>query len=216
MPKNDYEIKSHNNNTADFQIIDKVLSGDKSSFGELFEKYQQRIFLVFMRLTKGNVHDSEDFLQDTFILAFSKLSTFKRNAGFYTWLHRIAVNVFLMSCRRKKYYVFSIEELQECQVTDEGRIVSTLRGEVITHGDRCVFRKSEIGEPDRTLENVPNKLSVNKLMRGLPPGYKETLALRDLEGFEYKEIARILGCSLGNVKSQRHKALQKLQTLATS
>lgn len=209
MPKTKKEQNNYRGNTSDFPIIDRALTGEQSAYDELFQKHRARIFRFFMRSTKGNIADSEDFVQETFASTFSKLDTFRKDAAFYTWLCRIATNVFLMSCRRKKYCLVSFEELCYRQQVGDGEIV------IESEPERNDFpwdkKGSDIGGSDRALENVPNKITVEKLMMSLPPGYKKILALHDLQGFEYKEVATIRRCSPGNAKSQRHQAIMKLR-----
>lgn len=202
------EAGIYHGNTSDFPTIDRALAGDQLAYEELFKKYERKILNLFTRLTKNNIADSEDFLQNTFALAFSKLDTFKKKSSFYTWLHRIAVNVFLMSCRCKKRYFIPIEEFRGRQVTDGGLIVS---GMLEDNSALDRDRRGELGRLDQTLENVLNKILVGQLMHNLPPGYKKILELQDLQGFNCKEVATQLRCSLGNVKSQHHNAIEKLR-----
>ena len=210
MHKPEIKFHGYSEEMSDFPMVDMALAGNQSAYEYLFKKYREKIFRFFMRSTKNNIADSEDLAQNTFASAFSKLHTFKKNASFYTWLRRIAINVFLMSCRHKKLRLVSIEELQGQQVTNEGLIVEALYGNKRMWSDR----KSEIGKLDRALENVPNEISVNQLMRDLPPGYKKMLELYDLQGLEYNEIAAKLRCSPGNAKSQRHRAITRLREAA--
>ncbi|MBI2669909.1 MAG: RNA polymerase sigma factor [Candidatus Yanofskybacteria bacterium] len=201
MSKTNNNLKNHYDRASDFLLIDSALSGDQSAYEVLFKKYQGKILKFFMKKVMGNVADSEDMVQDTFTLAFSKLHTFKKKSCFYTWLCRIAINVFLTFCRRNKRHFISIDEFFGQQ---------TVNGEQIgknTQGDR----KSYIGKSDQILENVPNKILVDQLMRNLPVGYKKNLELHDLQEFEFKEIAAKLQCSLVNAKSQHYRAIEKIR-----
>jgi len=87
-------------NQADDQIILCTLRGEKEMFGQLVQKYQNRLYGSMVRITKSE-SEAEDVVQDAFVLAFSKLDSFKGNSGFFTWLYRIAFNVAVSRLRRK-------------------------------------------------------------------------------------------------------------------
>ena len=198
MPKNE-----------DFAVIDRALAGEQSAFEELFNKYQARIRALLMRLTHGNIANSEDLMQESFRKAFSKLRTFKKEACFYTWLYKIATNEFLMFYRIKHPFLISIDALRHTNVPTGGSIIIENLPE--ERGPFNGEKNSQLGKSDQALENIPNRIMVEKLLESLPHGYRRIIILHDLLGFEYKDAAIILRCSTGNAKSQRHKAIQKMR-----
>lgn len=211
MLKTKKEQGAYCRDTSDFPVIDRALAGEQSAYEELFQKHRARIFGFFTRATNGKITDSEDFVQNTFKSAFTKLHTFKKDAAFYTWLRKIASNVFLMSCRGKKPHLVSIEELYGPQIIGRELFVEGQQwNDHCSHSEKI----NEIGKSDRALENVLNRLTVEKFIRDLPPDYKEILILHDLCGFEYTEVATALGYSSGNTKSRRHRAIMKLRAAA--
>lgn len=203
---------TYHGDTSDFTIIDRALAGDQLAYEELFKKYQPRILRYFVGSLKYKTNDAEDLVQDTFNSAFSKLHTFKKESGFYTWLHKIALNVFLMYCRLKKPCFIPIDKIRVSSITSEGLIIQGM-----SSGSNNGFypeKGSDIGLPDHTTENVLNRIVLEQLMQNLPSGYKEAVTLHDLKGMAHKDIAALLGCSIGNVKAQRHRAVRKLSAIA--
>jgi len=117
-------------------------------------------------------------------------------AAFSTWLHRMAVNVVLMQLRKKSLPVVPLEE--------------TLESEEKTP-------KKELGAQDPVLSGAIDRLRLQRAVDALPPGYRRIFVLHDVEGYEHNEIAAMVGCSIGNSKSQLHKARMKLrESLKTS
>ena len=142
----------------------------------------------------GNTAEAEDLSQEAFLQLFRKIHTFRGESAFSTWLHRLAVNVVLMRLRKKTLAETSLEETTE---PDEE-----------TGGPR-----KEIGGPDLRLTGSIDRVNLQRAIEQLPPGYKAVFVLHDIQGYEHNEIAGIMSCSIGNSKSQLHKARMRLREL---
>lgn len=142
----------------------------------------------------GNTAEAEDLAQEAFLQLFRKIHTFRGESAFSTWLHRLAVNVVLMKLRKKTLPETSLEETTE---PDEE-----------TGGPR-----RDIGGPDVLLTGSIDRVNLERAVEQLPPGYKTVFVLHDVQGYEHNEIAEIMGCSIGNSKSQLHKARMRLREL---
>ncbi len=141
----------------------------------------------------GNTASAEDLTQEAFLQLFRKIGTFRGESAFSTWLHRMSVNVVLMQLRKKSLPIVPIDE------TTEGDEDGTLR--------------KEPGAPDQRLAGSIDRLRLQRAVDELPPGYRTIFVLHDVEGYEHNEIAEMIGCSIGNSKSQLHKARLKLREL---
>jgi RNA polymerase sigma-70 factor (ECF subfamily) len=144
----------------------------------------------------ANTAEAEDLTQEAFLQLFRKIATFRGESAFSTWLHRMAVNVVLMQLRKKNLPVVPLEETLESE--DEAP-------------------KKELGAQDLLLAGSLDRLQLQRAVDALPPGYRRIFVLHDVEGYEHNEIAALVGCSIGNSKSQLHKARMKLrESLKTS
>jgi RNA polymerase sigma-70 factor (ECF subfamily) len=141
----------------------------------------------------SNVAEAEDLTQEAFMQLFRKISTFRGESAFSTWLHRLAVNVVLMHLRKRGLDEVSLEQEPDDDSQDSP--------------------KKEYGEEDLNLIGTVDRVTLDKAIGGLPPGYRTIFVLHDIEGYEHNEIADLIGCSIGNSKSQLHKARLKLRTL---
>ena len=142
-----------------------------------------------LRMT-GNTAEAEDLTQEAFLQLYRKISTFRGESAFSTWLHRLAVNVVLMHLRKKGLQQISLDEMDTSQ-------------------DEPV--KRDYGSDDRRLTGSVDRIGLQKAIADLPPGYRAVFVLHDVEGYEHNEIAEIMNCSVGNSKSQLHKARMKLR-----
>jgi len=138
----------------------------------------------------GNTAEAEDLAQEAFLQLFRKISTFRGESAFSTWLHRLAVNVVLMHLRKKGLQQVSLDEPDTSQ-------------------DEPV--KRDYGDDDRRLTGSVDRIGLERAISELPPGYRAVFVLHDVEGYEHNEIAEIMNCSVGNSKSQLHKARMKLR-----
>jgi len=173
----------------DAQLIARAQQGDEEAFAALFEAHKRRVYSLCLRMT-GNVAEAEDLTQEAFLQLFRKISTFRGESAFSTWLHRLAVNVVLMHLRKKGLSQISLDETENSQ------------------GDPI---KRDYGDDDRRLVGSVDRVTLTRAIGELPPGYRSVFVLHDVEGYEHNEIAEIMSCSVGNSKSQLHKARLKLR-----
>jgi len=141
----------------------------------------------------GDTADAEDLTQEAFLQMFRKIGTFRGESAFSTWLHRLSVNLVLMRLRKKSLLTSSLEETSG-QDPENSRV-------------------REFGAADLTLTGTVDRVVLEKAIQALPAGYRMIFHLHDVEGYEHKEIAGMVGCSVGNSKSQLHKARMKLREL---
>jgi RNA polymerase sigma-70 factor, ECF subfamily len=142
----------------------------------------------------SNTSEAEDLTQEAFLQLFRKISTFRGESAFSTWLHRLAVNVVLMKVRKKTIPQTSLEEATEPDEDGEGP-------------------RRDFGGPDLRLSGAIDRMNLQHAMEQLPDGYRAIFVLHDVQGYEHNEIAEIMGCSIGNSKSQLHKARMRLREL---
>ncbi|MGD0966034.1 MAG: RNA polymerase sigma factor [Candidatus Acidiferrales bacterium] len=167
--------------------------GDSEGFERLYQLHGRRVYGLCLRMMK-NPTEAEDLTQDAFLQTFRTIHTFRGDSRFSTWLHRVTVNVVLMHLRKRKRAEISLDETR--QPSDESPKPSV-----------------EVGVFDLNLNGVIDRVNLEKAIDRLPRGYKKMLILHDIEGYRHNEISRIMGCSVGNSKSQLHKARQRLRAL---
>jgi RNA polymerase sigma-70 factor, ECF subfamily len=175
------------------EAIERAKYGDAEAFQALYDRHKRRVYSLCLRMT-ANTAEAEDLAQEAFLQLYRKIATFRGESAFSTWLHRLSVNVVLMHLRKKGLPVVSLEE-----TTQAG-------GEEDTP-------KKDFGAEDVALAGSIDRLQLQKAVESLPPGYRTIFVLHDVEGYEHNEIAGIVGCSIGNSKSQLHKARMKLRDL---
>jgi RNA polymerase sigma-70 factor, ECF subfamily len=178
---------------AEAGLIEKAKQGDAGAFQSLYDKHKRRVYSLCLRMT-SNTAEAEDLTQEAFLQLYRKIATFRGESAFSTWLHRLSVNVVLMHLRKKNLPVVSLEE------TTQGS------------GEEDTSRK-DFGAEDISLAGSIDRLQLQRAVDDLPPGYRTIFVLHDVEGYEHNEIAQIVGCSIGNSKSQLHKARMKLRDL---
>ena len=167
-------------------------AGNAQAFEFLYELHGRRVYALCLRML-GNPSDAEDLMQEAFLQLFRKIGTFRGESAFSTWLHRMTVNVVLMRLRKKSLPVASLEET--------------------TEPDEDGGPRKDIGAPDLRLSGAVDRVNLERSIGKLPPGYRTVFVLHDVQGYEHNEIAGIMGCSVGNSKSQLHKARTKLRDL---
>lgn len=174
------------------EAIARAKQGDAESFEALYGLHKRRVYPLCLRMT-GNDADAEDLTQEAFLQLHRKIATFRGESAFSTWLHRLTVNVVLMHLRKKRLPEVSLDEVLESQQEDSP--------------------KKEIGKQDNVLAGCIDRVVLDRCIKRLAPGYRAVFALHDIEGYEHKEIAGMMGCSAGNSKSQLHKARLRLRDL---
>jgi len=176
---------------SEAEAIEKAKQGDAEAFETLYNLHKRRVYSLCLRMT-ANAAEAEDLTQEAFLQLFRKIGTFRGESAFSTWLHRMAVNVVLMQLRKKSLPVVPLEDTVETEEETP---------------------KKELGAADLKLAGSIDRLQLERAIERLPPGYRTIFVLHDVEGFEHNEIADIAGCSIGNSKSQLHKARIKLREL---
>ena len=177
------------------EAIERAKAGDGASFEALYALHKRRVYSLCLRML-GNTAEAEDLAQEAFLQLFRKIGTFRGESAFSTWLHRLTVNVVLMHLRKKGLNETSLDELMEPQQEDGP--------------------KKDFGARDNVLAGSIDRVNLERCIENLPAGYRAIFVLHDVEGYEHNEIAEMLGCSIGNSKSQLHKARMKLRDLLRS
>jgi RNA polymerase sigma-70 factor, ECF subfamily len=183
--------KSKAGKLPEAEAIERAKQGDAEAFEALYHLHKRRVYSLCLRMT-ANTAAAEDLTQEAFLQLFRKIATFRGESAFSTWLHRMAVNVVLMQLRKKGLPLVPLEETIE---TDEES------------------PRKEPGGEDVRLAGSIDRLQLKLAIQDLPPGYRMVFLLHDVEGYEHNEIAAMVGCSIGNSKSQLHKARMKLREL---
>lgn len=174
------------------EAIGKAQRGDAAAFEYLYRSHSRRVYSLCLRMV-GNPAEAEELTQEAFLQVFRKIGTFRGDSAFSTWLHRLAVNTVLMRLRKKTVTVMPLEGSPAGEEVDE--------------------QKKEYGAPDLALTGSIDRIQLELAMAQLPPGYKRVFVLHDVQGYEHHEIAEMLGSSIGNSKSQLHKARARLRKL---
>ncbi len=168
----------------------RAQSGDNAAFAELYAQHKRRVYSLCLRMV-GNVTEAEDLTQEAFLQLHRKIATFRGDSAFSTWLHRLTVNVVLMHLRRKGLNLVSLDEAMDPS-PESGPMRS-------------------FGTQDLQLTGSIDRMALEKAIADLPAGYRLIFMLHDIDGYEHNEIATMLDCSIGNSKSQLHKARMKLR-----
>ncbi len=177
-------------NHAEPDELTLAQAGDHHAFAQLYSLHKRRIYSLCLRMV-GNTAEAEDLTQEAFLQLHRKIATFRGDSAFSTWMHRLAINVVLMHLRRKGLSLISLDEAME-PAPEEGPGRS-------------------FGSPDLNLAGTIDRLALERAVADLPAGYRLIFVLHDIEGYEHNEIASMLDCSIGNSKSQLHKARLKLR-----
>jgi RNA polymerase sigma-70 factor (ECF subfamily) len=165
-------------------------AGDPLAFAQLYSAHKRRVYSLCLRML-GNVAEAEDLTQEAFLQLHRKIATFRGDSAFSTWLHRLTINVVLMHLRRKGLNLISLDEALDPSPEN---------------GPARSF-----GAPDLRLTGSIDRMTLERAVESLPAGYRLIFVLHDIEGYEHNEIATLLDCSIGNSKSQLHKARMKLR-----
>ncbi len=174
--------------TADLELAARCRAGDAEAFEELYRQHARRLFSLVLRMT-GSAEDAEDLLQEVFLQAHRKMAGFRGESTIGTWLYRLTMNHCLDHLRGRQMKM--------------SRSTESLDAE-------------DAFEPAAHVPAVPSaisRLDLEHAIAGLPEGCRAAFLLHDVEGFEHREVAKILGVSEGTSKSQVHKARMKLRAI---
>lgn len=189
-------IESTTTAPLDSALIKRAQLGDSDAFATLFHTHKIRIYSLCFRMT-NNATEAEDLAQDAFLQVFRKLASFRGDSALSTWLHRIAVNTVLMHFRRKAPCAVSLDQPYS------------------SRQDARPARR-EFGTRDGRLETSVARVALNRAIRELPENCRAIFLLHEVEGYQHREIAELLGCSVGNSKSRLHKAKLQIRDFLVS
>lgn len=178
---------------TDIALVKRVQNGDKQAFNLLVEKYQFRIKHLVSRFVKDS-HEQEDIVQESFIKAYRAISRFRGESAFYTWLYRITVN----TC---KNYLMAMSRRPPAQdvVVDEA---SLPRG-----GERLI----ESNSPEHVAQNDELVEAIKQSITALPEELKQAIQLREFDGLSYEDIAVVMNCPIGTVRSRIFRAREAIE-----
>jgi RNA polymerase sigma-70 factor (ECF subfamily) len=177
---------------SQLNLVRRAQSGDEEAFAKLFQQHKSRVYSVCLLMTK-DVAEAEDLTQEAFLQVFRTVGSFRGDAAFSTWLYRVAVNTVLMKLRRRKSPpTVSLDE----PVNPESPSL-----------------QRDFGKNDPHLSGLIDRIALRRALGDLPEGCRTIFALHEVEGYQHHEIAQLLDCSIGNSKSQLHKAKLKMRDL---
>ncbi|MDP2170266.1 MAG: RNA polymerase sigma factor RpoE [Rhodocyclaceae bacterium] len=178
---------------ADLVLVERVQSGDQEAFGLLVSKYQRKLLRLVMRFVRDSA-EAEDVTQEAFIKAYRALPGFRGESAFYTWLYRIGVNTaknWLVARSRRMPTVSEIASDDTNDIDDGGLLRDDTTPEQI-------LMSKQIGE------------TVNAAMDALPEDLRTAIALREIEGLSYEEIAQVMDCPIGTIRSRIFRAREAI------
>jgi RNA polymerase sigma-70 factor (ECF subfamily) len=173
------------------QAIRLSQEGDAIAFEHIYRLHSRQVYSLCRRMARDPV-EAEDLTQEAFLQLFRKIHTFRGESAFSSWLYRLTANVVLMSFRKKKLATDCLDSPAE---TD----------------DESGSIRHEIAVIDLQLIGLFDRINLQAAIEHLPEGYKAMLLLHDVYGYDHKAIAKMRGCSVGNTKSQLHKARKRLR-----
>lgn len=177
----------------DQQLVERAQRGDKQAFGLLVEKYQRKLARLLSRFVRDPA-EVEDVTQEAFIKAYRALPNFRGDSAFYTWLYRIGINTaknYLMAAGRRAPTSTSVDS-EEAEGLDEGEQLRDI------NTPESLLLSREIGD------------TVNATMQALPEELRTAIQLREIEGMSYEDIAQIMNCPIGTVRSRIFRAREAI------
>ena len=179
-------------NATDKEIIERVKGGEKEAYDLLVLKYQQRVINLISRFVK-NHSDALDVSQETFIKAYRALPNFRGESAFYTWLYRIAVNT------AKNHLTVQSRKItkSDYDVTDIEQI----------EGNMSLIEQTT---PENLLHKDELQETVLKTIENLPEDLKSAIMLREIDGLSYEDIANVMDCPVGTVRSRIFRAREMI------
>ncbi len=178
----------------DLQLVEKARGGDLSAYDELVKRYQERIYATVYHMT-SNHEDANDIAQEAFIKGYQALSSFKGGSSFYTWVYRIAVNKTINFLKqRKNKSQMSLDDLDFNAEHDP---------------DLVALVSEKTPRREANLAELQEKL--NEAMQRLSDAHRLVVTLHDVQGLSHEEVAQIMECNIGTVRSRLFYARQQLQ-----
>jgi RNA polymerase sigma-70 factor, ECF subfamily len=186
-----HQTNPTDNRKSDAELVRMAQEGNPDAFAVLFNTHKAKVYSICLRMT-GNTAEAEDLTQDAFLQVFRKLASFRGDSALSTWLYRVTVNTVLMHFRKKGLRQISLDEP-----------INRAAGP----------QKREHGTVDDRLSGSVDRIDLTRAMKELPVGYRTIFVLHEVNGYEHHEIAGLLRCSVGNSKSQLHKAKTRMREL---
>ena len=180
-------------------LIADLCEGDETALAPLVEKYKRMVYRLAMQITKNHA-DADDVMQETFIKVYRSIRTFRKEAAFETWLYRIAVNEALNFVKRRER-----QRESTLETTSEAEYEAMTR-----------YRAQIANDPHIHAEKAELRHHVTEAVNNLSLKHRTVVILHEFEGLTHAEIASILNCSEGTVRSRLHYARKKLRTLLKS
>ncbi|GAA5168277.1 RNA polymerase sigma factor RpoE [Viridibacterium curvum] len=177
----------------DQQLVERVQRGDKQAFGLLVSKYQRKLARLLSRMIRDPA-EVEDVTQEAFIKAYRALPAFRGESAFYTWLYRIGINT------AKNYLVSQGRRAPTTTPTDSEDAESMDDGDALR----------DIDTPERLMMTRQIGETVNAAMDALPEELRTAIVLREIEGLSYEEIASVMDCPIGTVRSRIFRAREAI------
>ena len=183
---------------AEMDLVRRAQSGDLAAYDDLIKRYQERIYATIYHMT-SNHEDANDLAQDSFIKAFQALKSFKGGSSFYTWLYRIAVNKTINFLKQRKNRIHM--SLNDLDFNTEN------------NPDLVALISDKTPRRDAGLKELQEKL--NAAMLKLSEPHRIVVVLHDVQGMSHEEVAQVMDCNIGTVRSRLFYARQQLQSLLT-
>lgn len=174
----------------DDQLIARTLEGDREAFGDLVRKYQDRLFNGMVQILRHEA-EAEDTVQEAFILALTKLDSFRGKSGFYTWLFRIAYNVAITRIRKRKPTTSLENPTTQLQLQ----------------------LPSALPAPEAGMVQQERAQQLMQALSQLSDEHRHILVLREMEGMDYSAISQVLELPVGTVRSRLHRARMQLKEI---
>jgi RNA polymerase sigma-70 factor (ECF subfamily) len=178
---------------ADQLLVERVQSGDKQAYGLLVAKYQRKLLRLVSRLVRDPA-EAEDVAQEAFIKAYRALPSFRGDSAFYTWLYRIGVNT------AKNWLVANGRRAPTSTELDNE--------DAENYGESDLLR--DVDTPERLLMTKQIGDTVNAAMADLPEELRTAITLREIDGLSYEEIAEVMDCPIGTVRSRIFRAREAI------
>ncbi|MFQ3368368.1 MAG: RNA polymerase sigma-70 factor (ECF subfamily) [Methylophilaceae bacterium] len=178
---------------VDQKLVEKAQKGDKKAFGMLVEKYQRRLNRLLSRMVRDQ-SEIEDIVQDSFIKAYRAINNFRGDSAFYTWLYRIGINtaknhLVKLGKRPKAMNDVEIEDIENFEDAQDLRNLET---------------------PESSMMSSQIVTAVNQTIEALPDELKQAISLREMDGLSYEEIADLMNCPIGTVRSRIFRAREAI------
>jgi RNA polymerase sigma-70 factor (ECF subfamily) len=186
-------LMSLSDREIDWALVQRVQNGDMRAFEALVNKYQRKVGRLLSRMVR-DPDDIEDIVQDSFIKAYKALNNFRGESAFYTWLYRIAINTaknFLVASNRRPIALREGND-EESETFDDSDTLS------------------DMATPESVYSSRQIAATVNKAVEDLPEELKNAIVLREIEGLSYEEIAEVMGCPIGTVRSRIFRAREAI------